>query len=400
FVRKVMGHPVTDDQMKRILRALEFTVDDRGDSMRVTVPSFRATKDVQTEVDLIEEICRYVGFGNITPSLPEVTVRCFQPNPAHTLEHATLRHWCESCGYHEIYGYIWDDVNWNRQLGYAPSDSHELRNPAGAGLQFLRQSLIPGLLAAADRNRHHFDEFHLAELGSVFQPRPAAIGGMGDPGGPDGDTAADTGERKRIGLLAARRSKKAEADLLAELKGAVETWALRALGAPLWFDRADAQLPWEHPIKTAMARVQGKSIGRLGVVPLPLRQRIDDHLAAWSMVWAELDLVSALEVTSPVEQLPPIPSHPQVDLDFSFLVRAADRFKDVSRKIAEFRHPLLQRVSFLDSYEGKSTGSDRRSLTFHFSLGAESRTLTDEDLATFRTAFQSHLDRLGYTLRS
>lgn len=385
FVGRFMGHPVTRNQITQILTALEFKVTEAGKDMTIGVPSFRATRDISIEADIIEEVARYIGYNNIQPSFPNVVVRALQPNPLQRIERAALRLAVQGMGMTEIHGYIWYDAAWCRRLGYEPGEGLTLRNPAAAGSERLRQSLVPGMLAAIDLNRHHFSELRLVELGSAF-PRI------------DGEAV----ERRCVGMMLAVRQKSAEDQKLAELKGLVETWALQLVSLPAAFaaQAIDASRPWEHPAKTAAVVIDGHNVGAVGVVPFELRQRIDEHLAAWSIVWAQITLDPLAAIGERVEKLPPISAHPEVELDFSVLVAATRRYEQLCESIRAFDHELLRRVTFVDSYEGKSVPAGRRALTFRARIASPARTLTDDDLVGFREAFSKHLSGGGMELRT
>ena len=384
YVCRVMGRSVSRQEMADILTKLEFTVEDAGDVLRVGVPSFRATKDISIQEDVIEEIARYVGYDNIEPTLPEVTVRSIEPNALHELEQRTLRLWSAGLGYNEIQGYLWYDADWCKQLGFDLGRCIELRNPISAGSHLLRQTLMPGLLAALERNRHHLSEVKLIELGGIFVP------------GDDEDR-----ETRRIGVISAQRRKGVEDALLAELRGAIETWAWQAPERPTVFRRAAAApgRPWQHEQKTGQVVIADVACGLVGALPLALRRTIDEHLAAWSVAWAEIEL-DALAKLGPVEaKLEDIPAYPQKDLDFTAVVPAARHYEDVQAAVARFEHPLLRRITYVTSYEGKSLGVGKRSLTFRAGIGAADRTLVDDDLSSFRTSFEQHLVACGLELR-
>jgi phenylalanyl-tRNA synthetase beta chain len=384
FVNRFMGHPIPNAEIRRILTALDFGVTERGDKMAVTVPSYRATKDISIEADLIEEIARYVGYDNIEPRLPQATVRCFEPNARHEIEQNTLRVFCGGLGFTEIHRYLWYDDTWLAKLGFEPPPSIEIRNPITAHEHRLRHSLMPGLLQALDLNRHHWDAFRLIEVGSVYPP----------------GTKVEE-EFRHGGLLWAQRQKGAEDELLLKLKGAIETWALQVLGVSPAYTRLDRpeRLPWEHEHKSAAVSLDGERLGTVSVLPLELSNRIDEHLRAWSVAWAELRLDHIATARPQAHKLPPVPSHPQIDLDFSVLTDAERDYVTVAEAVARFDHPLLIDVTYVGSYAGPSIPANRRSLTFRTRLGHAARTLVDEDLNAFRRSFESHLKQCGLDLR-
>jgi phenylalanyl-tRNA synthetase beta subunit len=248
-------------------------------------------------------------------------------------------------------------------------------------MNLLRQTLIPGLLASVELNRRHSADLKLVEVGSVFHP--------------------DGSERRRLAMAVARRQKGSEDDLLAELKGSLETWAAQTQRRAAMFRSADADQhrPWEHPQKTADVFIGDVAVGRVSALPLATRRAMDEHLAAWSIVWAEVELDDLCRQSGPVEKLQPVPAHPEVDLDFSFLVPATRRYTAVADTIACFRHPLLRRVHYVGSYEGKSIPADRRSLTVRCRIGDPDRTLVDDDIASFRSTLEQYLEQCGWSLR-
>jgi phenylalanyl-tRNA synthetase beta chain len=372
--------------MIEILEPLGFSVRHEDDELRVVVPSWRATKDVTIEADVIEEIARYVGYNNIEPVLPENELRSFDLNAQHALEQHTLRLLCEGLSFNEIHDYIWYDAAWIRKLGFDPGPCIELRNPAAAGMEMLRQTLMPGLLASVERNRHHFDDFKLAELGGVFMP---------------GDGESDRHEHRHLALVIARRQKGREDEILAELKGVIEVWTAQALrrGVEFRSTEKDTARPWEHPQKTAGIRIANMEVGKASVLPLGLRLTMDEHLKPWSIAWAELQLDALPGLAAPEEKLQSVAAHPEVELDFSFLVDLTQHFSAATEQLRSFDHPLLHRITYVGSYEGKSVPDGKRSLTVRCRIGDATRTLVDEDIASFRSSFEAHLERCGWPLR-
>lgn len=384
FAARFMGHPVTAKQFTDILTALEFKVKNEGDKLIVDVPSFRATRDIEIEADIIEEVARYVGYNNIEPDFPEVTIRALDPNKLQRLEKRALQLLTQSFGCHEIFRYLWYDSEFLKRINHDPGECITLRNPAAAGLERLRHSLIPGLLAAAELNRHHLDRFRLVELGTAF-PR----------------VNGDHDQRRHVGIISALKYKKAEDQLLAELKGTVDAWSWQLVSRPATFAPAEPgpARQWEQSAKTASINIAGQTVGRVGVMPLELRRELDEHLAAWSMTWAEIHINPLASLDEPNDKLTSIPQFPEVELDFSAIVDATRHYAELQQQIAEFDDDLLRRITFVDSYEGKSIPEGKRALTIRARIGDSARTLVDEDMNRFRTAFEQHLSKTGMELR-
>jgi phenylalanyl-tRNA synthetase beta chain len=387
FAARFIGKAVAAEDMASILRALEFEVvpsGAKGNVFEVTPPSYRATKDIEIEVDLIEEVARFVGYNTIEPTLPEVSVRFFEKSADLVLEERTLAYFCVGNDFVEVHDNIWYDDDWIAKIGLAPGDCITLKNPAADNCARLRRTLAPGLIAAAERNRHHFDRFQLAEIGTVFEP---------------GRKSVEESQDRRLGLLVAQQGKKADAIVWDRLRLALHGWCRQVLnGSPEYRATTPGQ-PWEDADRLAEALLGGRRIGRVTILPLALKQKIDERLKSWSFAIAEIDLAAVVGGIDRHAKLPPVPKHPQVELDFSVLVDDARRYDTIKGELTTFKHPLLDRLSFVEAYQGGAIPAGRRSLTFRTRIGLADRTLADEEIHAFQSEFKAFLAARAMELR-
>ncbi|NLE58992.1 MAG: phenylalanine--tRNA ligase subunit beta [Planctomycetes bacterium] len=388
FVSRYIGRQVPVERITGILTKIGFAVRPVDDCLEVSVPTYRATKDISIEADVIEEVARFIGYGTITPVLPEVTVRYAEPEAITLIERRTLTLMCGGMSYAEVHRYLWFDADWLKVLGFDPGPTLTLKNPATAGTERLRTTLVPGLLAAVDLDRRHFDQFELLEIGSAF------------PGGPQ-DSPEKT-EQRHLALAVAAPGRKTshEDTLLRRLKTDLETFAQQILNGHLRFAPAQAATPWEHEAKTAVVMLDDQVIGRITIVPAACRRKIDEHLVAWSIGLAEINLSLLAQRRPEVRKLTPVPIYPRISLDFSVLAQSSRRYAEIERSLAIYDHPLLRRLAFVDSYEGGSVPQGMRSLTFRATIGDAARTLTEQDIQGFRLTFLEWLKSHDLTLRT
>ncbi len=406
---RLIGAPVAATEMARILTALEFAVAPRGERLLVTPPSFRATRDITLAADVVEEVSRFVGYGNIRPALPRVTTRYLGDAPELRLERRTLECLCVAGRFVEVHGYLWYDDDWLVALGHDPGPCLRLRNPAAAGCGRLRRSLVPGLLRAVERNRHHFQEFHLLEIGTVVRPpagapdaAPGAAAGTAAAGSLAETDVVDRAQGRRLALTDARSGPREADAVWAKLKSALEGWARQVLEAPLSLAEAEPgpDAPWEDPVRTADVLVDGRRAGRATCWSLANRQRIDERLRAWSVALAEVNLSGLADLVGRHERLAPVPAHPRVRLDFSFIADARRRYAQIAEDLSAFEHPLLCGLTYVGAFEGKPVPPGKRSLTVRAEIGAADRTLADADVQQFRAAFTTFLEKLNLSLRA
>jgi len=235
-------------------------------------------------------------------------------------------------------------------------------------------------------NRHYYDRFDLAEVGSTFTP----AGGGGQ-------------ESRHLGLVKAAPGRKAaqEDAALLTLKSHVQTWAMQVVESAVEFAAPPSTQrdPWQHDVKTSTIIVGGRPVGYATVVPLACRRAMDEHLTAWSIALAEINLSQVVDVKGAVRPLPVVPTHPQTELDFSVVSDAGRRYADLAADLSGFSHPLLRRLSFVDSYEGGSVPAGKRSFTYRARVGYPDRTLGETDLYDFRQSFLAFLGRCGLEIR-
>src|SRR5215207_1213729 len=75
WLYRKLGKEVPAAEVRQILESLEFGVSSEVDGvLSVTVPSWRATKDISITEDLVEEVGRMIGYDSITPRAPVVPV--------------------------------------------------------------------------------------------------------------------------------------------------------------------------------------------------------------------------------------------------------------------------------------------------------------------------------------
>jgi phenylalanyl-tRNA synthetase beta chain len=110
--------------------------------LTVTVPSWRATKDISIADDLVEEVGRMIGYGSITPTAPKMAVT---PPPINTLRafHNRCRRALAYYGFTEVHNYSFVSDAEAQRFGFDPATHVRVLNPIAEDQALLRVSLIP-----------------------------------------------------------------------------------------------------------------------------------------------------------------------------------------------------------------------------------------------------------------
>jgi len=386
FIDRYVGNSISNEQIVDILKSLEFGVEQKGDTFFIDVPSFRATKDVTMNADIIEEISRIYGYDNIVPETIEVPLKPLEYNEDRLADHHIRDLLAEKFAMNEVNSYVWYNNTFNSSIGIAPRGNVKLLNPHAKDMDTLRDSMIPVLLEFAEVNRKFFDEFSLFEIGSVFNAEnPQSI----------------CEEHKNLGVLVAGKRKN-EDTLFYKLKGIADNIirSLKNRDAEYSDINGKYDYDWIHPIKAVSVACNGKDLGYVSVLHPQIKQNIDKKL---NIVFMELNLKTLYEIERKAVRYEEPSKYPGVTLDFSFLADKSTRFETIKADIEGFKENKLSKIltgyEFVDVYSGKGLDDSKKSVTFRFYIGSREKTLTSEEINEFSEGLVKYMADKGYPLR-
>jgi phenylalanyl-tRNA synthetase beta chain len=251
-----------------------------SDALTVTVPPWRATRDVTRPEDLIEELGRHFGYGNVKSEAPKVAARPPVLPPLRRLERAVRQALVHGAGLSEVMLYGFDDATARDRLGlHDDGERLQVQNAIASELSLLRRNLAPNLLAAAERNLLLGDgqqaskkgfQVAIFELGRAFVPVPRRPLSEAETARLDfGVPAVLIDDTRRDGYLAAMESEMRS--------GTADAFARRK------------PLPWQ-PLRLGIVlaeRLGGGAEGaKFAMPPKDVTERL------WGEVVAALDLVA------------------------------------------------------------------------------------------------------------
>lgn len=399
--RKVLGMPLTADEMADCFARLGMPCERAGEQWVVTPPSYRF--DLEREEDLIEEVARLVGFERL-PAVPPLARAAMRARPEAQRSAHDLRRQLAQLGYQELVNFSFVPEQWESDFT-GNADPIRVLNPIASHLAVMRSSLIGGLVDILKYNlNRRAGRVRLFEIGRVFarDPQtgdgPLAVAGVSQPmrvGGLIYGLAKDEqwGEARR------------EADFF-DLKGDVERLlAGRALRA------VAGSHPALHPGRSAQVLVDGAPIGWFGELHPRWQQKYE--LPRAPLVF-ELDLDALLGV--PLPQAQPVPRQPAVQRDLALWFDEAVTFQQVQDVVAALRAgdprlAVLREVALFDLYRppsssatdtnaGKALSAKDKSLALRLLLQHTERTLEDADAdAAVQAVAEGLAARLGARLR-
>jgi phenylalanyl-tRNA synthetase beta chain len=365
LIRK-LGRSVETEEVTRILRSLQFGMREEAPRvLSVSVPSWRATRDISIKDDLVEEVGRMIGYGSIPiqpPSVPTVP----PPRNEERLFHRGVRSAMVDLGFTEVYNYSFVNEQQVRALGLDPADHIAVANPISADQGLLRTSLLAGIRSNIEENSKHFDRFSLFEIGREIHKRSEGL--------PD-----------EIPHLAAAVF--ARDGGLMELKRAAGHLMPGCELAPV-----EAR-SYEHPVRAAEVRWRGEVMGRLFELHPSLS-------AGGRAAVLDLDLALMQKLAHAEEQrFVPIRRFPSSDFDLSVLTGPRTLIGDLQKDLVRFAGGGLVSIEFQRVYTGAPLPEGTKSVSFRLTVAASDRTLSSEEVGAIRARIIDGMRGLGFELR-
>jgi phenylalanyl-tRNA synthetase beta chain len=249
----------------------------------------------------------------------------------------------------------------------------ELANPISSEMTSMRPSLLPGLLAAVQRNRNRgFADVALFEVGQAYRgdrPEEQLIAASGVRAG----AAALAGSgRHWTGAAAEAGLYEAKADVVALLAG-------------LGFDAGKAQVvreapAWFHPGRSAALKLGPKiTLAHFGELhPDTVRGLgLAGRIAAFELFLEAIPPERRKGLARPAFAAPDLLP---VRRDFAFVIDAAVPAADLMRAAQAADKKLVTAVNVFDLFEGESLGPGKKSLALEVTLQPTVKTLTDEEI--------------------
>ncbi|NEQ79140.1 MAG: phenylalanine--tRNA ligase subunit beta [Moorea sp. SIO2I5] len=376
---------ILPEDVERILTALGCQLQPRytedSSQWKVTVPPYRY-RDLEREIDLIEEIARLYGYDNFCDSLPDKTEPGYLS--AEEFLKRKLRSQFRAVGLTELVQYSL----------VKPEEQNQIRldNPLFTEYSSLRTDLLSGLIDACQYNIEQGNGvLNGFEIGRIFW--------RAEEGFAEADAIAGIlgGNITQGNWVTGGHS---EPMTWYEAKGVLERVFSRCgLTVEYQPDHSDPRL---HPGRTASLWLQGEKLGKFGQLHPQLRSErgFPDQVYVF-----DLDLELILEALDRDEILTPrfqvYSTYPAIDRDIAFFAPLQVSVAEIERSTRKAAGNLLESVQLFDEYKGESVPEAQRSLAFRLIYRASDRTLTDAEVEPVHQKVREALEeKFGVSLRS
>ena len=367
--RKVLGVPVTEEQVRDVFTKLNFQFTEQDGVFSVVPPSFRF--DLEIEEDLIEEVARIYGFENIPSIPPKTSATMLSTNETRRSQHQ-LRHLMAALDYQEVVNFSFVQKDWESNY-MGNSDPIVLLNPIASQLEVMRSGLIGGLIANIQYNqKRQQSRVRVFELGRIFV-RDSAV--------TDGDLSV-AGVRQPLHLAGAAWG-----------PAEPEQWGLPVRQTDFFDVKNDIERlcsqqlhhlrfepvshPALHPGRSANILLNGKLIGFVGELH---PQWVQDNELVHAPVVFELD-VAALQHMQFVHYTE-VAKQPAVFRDLAIWAPVTVKLQDLLDTLENNQQDgqfldIIKDIALFDVWKDPQSEQQERSLALRFTLQDPAATLED-----------------------
>ncbi|HEY8363850.1 MAG TPA: phenylalanine--tRNA ligase subunit beta [Tissierellaceae bacterium] len=358
-VNKVLGTELTPEEMVDYLNRLDIKSHIEDGIIKSVIPTYRL--DIESEIDLVEEVGRLYGFHNIEskPLMGNLT-RGEKPYDKKiediTKDVLLAMGISEAMTYSFISPKAFDKI-------LLPEDSPlrdaiKLMNPLGEDYSVMRTTLLPNMMELLSRNYNRgVEECYVFEIGNIFIPKELPL--------------KELPEEKKI--LSIGFYGEEDFYYLKEVVNKV----LDRLGIKDVEYVREENNPSFHPGRTARVFANGVDLGVLGEVHIDVLENYDMKKRAYV---AQIDFNELVKLANLERKYKPLPKYPSVVRDLAIVVKDDVLVGDMEKIISKHGKGLIEGIELFDVYKGAPIPEGMKSVAFSITFRSYDRTLRDEEI--------------------
>ncbi len=383
-----LGKKISFQEISRILNLLGIKIKKISlKKILLEIPTSRS--DLVAECDILEEILRIYGMNRIEPKIPEAKIIIPPQNKSICVE-KKIRSIFKKTGFFESYNHSFigrkDVKEYNGLV--------EIENPISRDFQYLRPSLIFGLVKNIEKNKGlNFNEsteasnIKIFEIGTIFFKKSLNF----------------FEEKAFAGILFSRIAKNnpvpsfslSDENSFSYLKGLLEI-ILDQLNIRNYQWKKNEKDTIFQKNASAEIIINGKSagfVGRLSPKMFNNFKTIDKILAL------EINYGNIIDSAEFEKKYDPISKFPSACRDISLLVPKDIKIGAVAKEIIACSKKEIKKAVLFDLYEGENIPKGKKNLAFRIIFQSDKKTLTGQEIDHFHQKIIHSLENKNWQVR-
>ena len=353
-----MGKELPDNEIKEILEKLGFKVEINTEFYIVIVPTFRATKDIKIEQDLIEEIARMYGLENFSPKPLKLDLTVVEHENIYNQEYEVKELLATKFDLNEVNSYIWYDTEMLKRIGIEKSGIKLIGKSEN---NILRDELSLSLMNIVENNLKNYKKFGIFEIGTVIE---------------------NNSNKRKLSIILVDDEKNIE-NIYLKIKSIVKYLFKNIKNKRVEFlDNINEKNYYEDTLGKKII-VSDKVIGELNVLSKKVGRKK-------SIVCVEIDFDKYVEIEKSKIVAKDISKYPTVELDYTIIMPENKKYTELLEVLKTFKSNLIQSYNLLGTYENK--------YTIRYIVGSNNKTLEQKDLTNFKERFIDHIKNNNFSI--
>ncbi|MBN1354017.1 MAG: phenylalanine--tRNA ligase subunit beta [Candidatus Omnitrophica bacterium] len=369
----LLGVSIGKSKAVSILKSLGFSVKNKKDSVKVTVPSFR--QDVKNAIDLTEEIARIYGYEKIPVTIPPI-IGATKIQDFTGILRGTIREALTRLGLYEIITYSLVNKDSVKDFGIYPESLVVIKNPLSIDQEIMRPTLMPGMLGVISHNMNRKAKgLSLFEAGKIYREDK------------DNYIEEETLSIALTGVMAENwKGRKEDFDFF-HLKGIFEELLNEfAPSCEVIFKKENMPVLKKG---TSTGIICGNErVGYLGEVCEPILKKFGIEKKVF---YGELCMDRLCDKLSIEKNYTPYTRYPSVTRDVSLILGRDITSYEITKIIKETGGELVKGLSLIDFYKGKQIPDGKHGLLYRIEYRSDEKTLEDEEVERIHTLIKETL---------
>lgn len=355
-IKRILGITISPNEVKELLNKIDFSYSSKDDEIyHCLAPSYR--NDIETEIDIIEEVARLYGYNNIPYNTPYYSTSHIPHHPLYLME-KRLRDFMLRLGLQELL-----TCNLISPTQAAIIEEHSaisVMHAKSIEQSVLRPSFLPALLKNIKHNQN-FGEFNFSgfEIGKLHFK--------------DNDQFK---EKAGLGIILSGNKFHPHWDIkqttydFFDLKGFVESlFDLLNLSK---YTFVKGNLSSFHPGRQATVHTGNEQIGVIGQV----HPKICNDLEIKNNVYyAQLDIEELAKLMPKKVTMTELPQYPSSQRDITLTFDTSIEMQTVLDTLENSKSKILKKVRLIDIYKSDKLGANKMNCTFRITYRDDSKTM-------------------------
>lgn len=358
YLYKYMGFRISDERVISILQSLDFIVKNNPDNFKVTVPTFRSTKDITIPADIIEEISRMYGYENFEHVPLKMNMNFGNPEKTYDLEYDVKKLLASRYDLNEVHTYLWNKSAFLKKINV---DVQNVKLLAKNDDNILRNDLNLSLLEAAKVNSNNYDKFGIFEIGTIVD---------------------DNQSKRHLAILLSDNVDNIS-DLYYKLKEIIVYLFKVVKNREVKFDFGVNKDYYNKKYNLDVI-VSNVVVGKISVFNNSVSKEIGKKKC---YVCADIDFDLFENIIEEPFIYEDVSKYPQVNLDYTIICNKEMLYQDVDNILERFNDDLIISRNLKDIYASDTA----KKITISFVVVASDHTLNSEELSNFKEKFISYV---------